>query len=340
MQSVGFADEEMNASPSRHRACNRQAMRASLIALSVSHPAMNTLVISSCMQRSAPRVRVRRFLSAITAAFALGAATSASAVLVDFNSGSSDLTGNFTEFGETGGANFTYSNGAGVGGSGGLSVSGGLDSLVHKGALAGFSTGTTSIEVSVFYKARSASGGNAIASIATGLVTDPGVQLGGAAGTWFALHIQAQNSPGEQTAFQASFRGRADGVNLTGGGTSETFQVTHNNWYKFTTVYTYDAVAETFVGTVLIQDYGVNGLSATPSTVLSFTSSILVNVPLAEAAQLFAAVRTGAPTAAGANALDDFSVAVVPEPASAALVMAVAGFGGAMLARRRDRSGR
>lgn len=303
---------------------------------------MNTHAIPSRTQRPASFVWSRRFLSAITAALALGAATSASAVLIDFNSGVSDYTGNFTEFGETAGANFTYSSSAGVDGGGGLAVSGNFDGIVYNTALNGFSAGTISTEVSVFYKARSATNGTSNTSIVLGLVTSPGVQLSGSSGTWLSLHIQAQTNTGGPTNFQASFRGRDGGTGLSGGGNSGTFQVVHNNWYKFSTVFSYDIEAGTFSATALIQDYGANGLSETPTIVLSFTSNVLTNVSLAEADHLFAVVRTGAPNATGANALDNFGVTLttVPEPASVALIMAMAAMGGSVLLRRRGRTDR
>ena len=305
---------------------------------------MNPFPTLTRTQRSFTPIQLRRFASAIIAALALGFATTASATLIDFNSGSADLTDNFTEFGQTAGTNFVYSSAAGIGSGGGVSVSGYLDSLHYNTPLAGFSEGTTSIELSVFYRARSAVGGNADTSIVLGLVTDTSVTLGSTSTapttSWLSLHIQAQNSPGEQTYFQASFRGRNGGAGLTGGGSSGTFQVVHNNWYKFTTVFTYDMDAETFSATALIQDYGASGLSETPTTVLSFSSNMLANLSLAEAEQLFASIRTGAPNAAGSNALDNFSVSAtaVPEPASAALAMALAGLCCAIVLRRQVRA--
>ncbi len=299
---------------------------------------MNTQNIPACTHRPAALARARCFVSIVTAALALGAASSASATLIDFNSGATDYSDNFTEFGETGGANFIYSSSAGVGGGGGVAVSGNFDSMVYNTALDGFSTGTVSIEVSVFYKARSATNGTNNTSIVLGLVTSPDVQLSGSAGTWLSLHIQAQANTGGPTNFQASFRGRDGGTGLTGGGSSGTFQVTHNNWYKFSTVFSYDIAAETFSATALILDYGANGLAETPTIVLSFASNTLSNVSLTEAEQLFAVVRTGAPTATGANALDNFSLALttVPEPASAGLLVALCVLGGT-LSRRRHR---
>lgn len=303
-------------------------------------PDMNTQNIPACMHRPAAFARTRRFVSVVTAALALGAATSASATLIDFNSGAADYTGNFTEFGEAAGANFTYSTNAGVGGGGGVAVSGNFDSLHYNAPLTGFGEGTTSIELSVFYKARSALDGTSNASISLGLTSGTDVRLAGTVGSWLSLHIQAQTNTGGQTNFQASFRSR-DNSPAVVSGTSGNFQVTHNNWYKFTTVFTYDSATATFSATALIQDYGANGLSDTPSTVLSFTGTPRANVSMADAEQLFASVRTGAPNATGANALDNFSMALtaVPEPASAGLLMAMCALGGA-LSRRRPRGDR
>lgn len=302
-------------------------------------PGMNTRILTSFTQRTTVRSRPSRFFPALVASLALGIAAPASATLIDFDSGASALTGNFTEFGETVGTTYAYSSGAGVGGTGGLAISGDFDSLHYNTPLTGFGQGTMSIELSVFYKARSALNGTSNASIILGLTTGSDVRLAGTAGSWLSLHIQAQTSTGEQTNFQASFRSRDNSPAVT-SGTSGNFQVTHNNWYKFTTVFTYDSVAGTFSATALIQDYGANGLSDTPATVLSFTGTPRSNVSIAEAEQLFASIRTGAPSATGANAIDNFSLALttVPEPSSAAL-MAALGALGCVVLRRRPRGG-
>lgn len=267
--------------------------------------------------------------------------TPSQAVEFDF-SGTTDFSGNFTEAGETASATFTRSSTAGIGGTGGLGVAGSPDSIFYNTPITGFANGTTTITLSVFYKATTNASGGANVSIATGLATGTSTKIGTSDGTpWLILTMNstAPTTAGTGSDFQISFRGN-DGSTTSNTGAGNKFKVTNGNWYKFTTTYIYDEATSLFSATALVENYGASGTDA-PTVVSTFSSAALNKTislaSISSADQLYTAIRTGNLGYGGASQLDNIVITVVPEPARASAVFAglAALAGAAMLAIRK-----
>lgn len=270
----------------------------------------------------------RRCALAALIALLQGAASIASATLIDFDSGSSEFSDNFTEIDGT--STFTYGSNAGTGGGGGVSVSGTLDGLRYNTALTGFTNGTSSIEISVYFRAVSNTAGGANASIGTGLFSTatPNVVAGASSdASWLYVGINsaAANPAGSGTDFVFTVRSRVAGSTSTNNDTTS-FKLTSGNWYKLTTVFTYDSVAQTFTASGLLEDYGTSGTALVGEVASYAPSVVLANLDITGAEQLYASLRTGNLGYGGASRLDNFSVNVtaIPEPSTAGLTLGAA----------------
>lgn len=238
----------------------------------------------------------------------------------NFNSASSDLTANFSESGQSSGTNFTWGSTVGVGGSGGVSVSGGPETAYYTTSVDGFSSSLTEYGISTYFRLLSNTAGTAgNLGFATGFLASTSDLMGNNSGTNTYLTLQAQiiNTPsGEDTRYQFSFRSRSGSNSQTISTAAEYFTLTSNNWYRFETSYSFDSLAGTFSATGTLWDYGVDGTSLSPTQVATFTSGSMSNASFATDTEIYAAFRTGNYGFGGANRVDNFLVTSVPEPAA------------------------
>lgn len=239
-------------------------------------------------------------------------------VSIGFNADSTEFGSNFTEQGQSSGTTFSYASTGGINNTGRIAVSGSIEALRRNIPLSGFAAPGTGYTIAVFFKARSTTGGtSANLSIATGLFPTSTTSLGvnSGANVYLTAQIAAlATATGTSTQFQISFRSR-DGSTQSVSPDTRCFTLTEGNWYKLSTTYQITA-ARQFAAIVSVDNFGSSGMD-TPNQVIAYTSSSLSNSALVGAAELWAALKTGAPTGAGCYGLDQFTIGLSPDPSVA-----------------------
>lgn len=253
---------------------------------------------------------------ALTAALTTLGLTAAghAAVLVDF-----DTAADLSDFDAT--TNYAHSGSGGIGGSGGLAVTG--DGTVSQYTPETFdllAAGTKLIlTMDGFYDVNVAANATLQPAIRAGLTQETNTTMGGTS-NMVQASLLASNSP---TAALLQLDSE-DSANLE----SSAITLTDDRWYRLVAEFEADVSANGVKMSVSVFDIGANGLG-TPTQVGSTLSSTLNADTVRGDSTLYAAFKTN--RASGVTTLDNFTV--VPEPASLALATLA---GMLMLPRRRN----
>jgi hypothetical protein len=280
-------------------------------------------------------------INVVAATFVAAVALPAHAALVDFNSGSADLSGNFVQ--NTGGTGGTVSwvSDAGIGSSGGLNTSNGDGTTgVYTPTSFDFSAEGAQLRVSMYFKWQNRTAGDKPLMLGFVPSTAGDLRL---ASNYLGARVTSNRTPNASTTGpeprSTANTVSVDVINFPNFGTNTTTNASGTaalpggmtslatgNWYRLSVEVT-NAGSNNVDYAVQLADFGVNG--TTQVGVLLTHTVTFANAPMTADSSVYAAFRSASD--AGADALDNFSAAVVPEPASLGLV----GLGCLAAARRR-----
>lgn len=263
----------------------------------------------------------------LLAAAALASVT-AQAAVVNFNSGATDLSANFT--GTTTVTAFSWNATAGLGGTGGVAVS-----TDTGGANYNYNTSYNiltgeSYTVSAFFKTNATISNSANQVAGVGLGTATNAEYGAGAVQSLGVSLRYPTAGGANGTLILNV------VNNTGTSSnanqSTSFLAATNNWYKLTATFTKSATANTWTVSGNVQDWGSTGTIDPGTNLRSFSGTSVTNTSLYGDSSVFAGFyarqTTGNPIQMAV--VDNF--AVVPEPMAISMI---AGAGILALRRRR-----
>lgn len=223
----------------------------------------------------------------------------------------------------------------GVGGSGAIAVAVGgtavtADStLIYKNSVFDFSQAGLGLTISTFLNVSTqTAGGNRLMQL--GFVNENTSGMNGNAGLAFAsLRLGSTGTSGN--IYTPQFQTKTAAGSTVNTTLAPNLTLTVGNWYKLSGTFV-NTGSGNIQASGFLQDFGTDGQTA-GSVVFSFPSTNLTSLDIASDSTVYAALRGF--KADGLNLADNFSAAtVVPEPGSAALLLAALG---AVLARNRKR---
>jgi hypothetical protein len=173
------------------------------------------------------------------------------AVLVDFNGGTNDLSGNFY----SNGGKVTWLSTAGVTNSGGVKCSTTDETVLYKSNRWNLSTNGASMTLSTFIRTTN-SGASVQNALGVSTVTN-GQFTAGSAGAWLTFYINTQSGFAQA---KVGYQYKTGGAASTNVNLGSSFTLTATNWYKWSvTLSNTNGAGGLGKGSVTLDDYGSKG---------------------------------------------------------------------------------
>jgi hypothetical protein len=173
------------------------------------------------------------------------------AVFLDFNTGTTDFTGNFNSNGGV----FTWNSAVGITNSGGVKVSTTDETAVYRSNRWNLSTNGASMTISSFIRTTN-SGASVQNALGVSTVTN-GQFKSAAAGNWLTFFINTQS--GFNLA-KIGYQYQTGGTASTNVNLGSSFTLLQTNWYKWTVTFSNtNGVSGRGMGSVTLDNYGAKG---------------------------------------------------------------------------------
>jgi len=254
--------------------------------------------------------------------YLLTAGPLAASVVVEFNTNTA-FTNNFTTVGGT--TLTSWNSSQGRGGSGTMFLqSSGFTANVYSGSGNEFSlnVGESLVASYFFYSSGTRSANNNIGLYLSGSSDRNPLEPTNTSGllrTFFYNMDPTQSPDTNQSNFRYSGTGGTGnvGTNFTGGGNNFWYPIT-NSWYQLEVIYTKTVTTNLWDVTVHISNWGTNGTNYDAGSLITLNQSI-TNADIYSDSTIYVGFESYQQSR-GATKIDTFSIDVIPEPTTTALL--------------------